>query len=336
VGVVRGFAQPRVVVTRRRMSGAAALRIALALAASALVLWLILRFIGVGAGRSAFAVLDPFWALCAILLTTLQIAVVALRWSFFARELGAPLGYRVALGAYYVSIFLNQVLPLGMLGDAFRGVWHARRLASGVSPGRPALDAATALILDRASGQLSLLVLVLPVLPLWWQPLHDAMHGSAFALDSRALLGVFSGCAVIAGLIWYFWRSALRHTARARQIFFRPGALVFHSGCSLVALSLHVAAFSCAARSLGFLLPFGLAARVVPLVLVASTLPSFALGTGAREAAAAVLYHLLGLRSAEGAAVALGLGLLGFAASLPGLLVLVLARLRLAPARAER
>jgi hypothetical protein len=144
------------------------------------------------------------------------------------------------------------------------------------------------------------------------------------------------GTAVIVSLIWYFWRSALRHTARARQIFFRPGALVFHGGCSLVALSLHVAAFSCAARALGFPLPFGLAARVVPLVLVASMLPSFALGTGAREASAAVLYHVLGLRSAEGAAIALGLGLLGFAASLPGLLVLVVARLRPAREVAQR
>ncbi|HTA90245.1 MAG TPA: lysylphosphatidylglycerol synthase transmembrane domain-containing protein [Polyangiaceae bacterium] len=321
---------------RRRVSGAAALRTALALGASALVFWLILRFIRVGGGTPPLAAFAPSWALCAILLSTLQIAVVALRWSFFCRELGAPLVYRAALGAYYVSIFLNQLLPLGMLGDAFRGLWHARRLASGVSRGRPALDAATALILDRASGQLILLVLVLPILPFWWQPLRAAVRGSAFALDSRVLFGVFLAFAVIASLVWFLGRSGLRYTARARQIFFRPGALLIHGGCSLLALSLHLAAFSCTARALGFSLPFGLAARVVPLVLVASTLPSFALGTGAREAVAAVLYHLLGLRSAEGAAIALGLGLLGFVASLPGLLVLVLARLRPAPENAER
>ncbi len=201
---------------------------------------------------------------------------------------------------------------------------------------RPALDAATALILDRASGQLTLLVLVLPILPLWWQPLHAAMHCWLFAPGSRALLAVFLTVAVMVSLISYFWRSALRYTARARQIFFRPSALAIHGSCSLLALSLHVAAFSCAARALGFSVSFGLAARVVPLVLVASMLPSFALGTGAREASAAVLYQLLGLRAAEGAAIALGLGVLGFAASLPGLLVLVLTRRRLAPEVAER
>jgi uncharacterized membrane protein YbhN (UPF0104 family) len=314
-------------VTRRRISRAAALRACLALVASGLVLWLILRFIAAGGGRPPLAAFDLSWALAAILLTTLQLGTVAARWAFFTRELGAPLGYFTALGAYYVSVFLNQVLPLGILGDALRGLWHARRLAAG-DQAQPALDAATALILDRASGQLALFTLVLVVLPLWWQPLRSAVHGSGFQLDARGALGILLALAVLVVVARYLGRSALRHLARARQIFFRPSALAVHGAYSLLALALHLAAYACAARALGFSLPFGLAARVVPPVLVASALPSFAFGTGAREACAAALYHLLGLRPAEGAAIALGLGLLGFLASLPGLLVLVLPRLR--------
>ena len=53
----------------------------------------------------------------------------------------------------------------------------------------------------------------------------------------------------------------------------------------------------------------------MPLVLEASALPSFALGAGAREASAALLYRVLGLAPGEGAAVALALGVLGFVAS---------------------
>ena len=319
----------------RRLSGAAALRLALGICASGLVFWLILRFIAKSGVERPLA-FDLPWALGAVVLTTLQIGVVALRWAFFSRELGAPLAYEAALGAYYVSVFLNQLLPLGMLGDAFRGLWHARRLGAYAAPEpsvRPALDAATALILDRASGHLALLVLVLPVLPLWWEPLRAAAQGSLSTLGPLAVLSTLLAIFVLVALFSYFWRSALRHTARARQIFFRPSALAVHGVCSVLAIFLHVAAFYCAARALGFSLPFGIATRVVPLVLVASMLPSFAFGTGAREAAAAGLYHLLGLRAAEGAEIALALGLLGFVASLPGLLVLALARLRAAMRR---
>ena len=314
----------------RRLSLAAALRVAFGICASGLVFWLILRFIAKSGVERPLA-FEPSWALAAVALTTLQIGVVALRWAFFSRVLGARLAYEAALGAYYVSVFLNQLLPLGMLGDAFRGLWHARRLSTGAAPerqARPVLDAATALILDRASGQIALVVLVLPVLPLWWGPLRAAARGSAALFGPAAALWALLAVAVIVALFSYFWRSALRHTARARRIFFRPSALAVHGGSSILAVFLHVAAFSCAARALGFSLSFGVAARVVPLVLVASMLPSFAFGTGAREAAAAGLYHLLGLRAAEGAEIALALGLLGFVASLPGLLVLALARLR--------
>jgi uncharacterized membrane protein YbhN (UPF0104 family) len=319
----------------RRSPLASALRVALGICASSLVFWLILRFIAKSGVERPLAAFDISWALGAVLLTTVQIAVVALRWAFFSRELGARLAYETALGAYYVSVFLNQLLPLGMVGDAFRGLWHARRLSADAASGRPvrpALDAATALILDRASGQITLLVLVLPVLPLWWEPLRAA-RGSESTFGPFAVLSALLAVAILAALFAYFWRSALRHTARARRIFFRPGALAVHGSCSVLAVFLHVAAFCCAARALGFSLPFGVATRVVPLVLVASMLPSFAFGTGAREAAAAGLYHLLGLRAAEGAEIALALGLLGFVASLPGLLMLALARLRAATRR---
>jgi glycosyltransferase 2 family protein len=318
-------------VTRRRSSrSAAAVRVAFGLGASVLVLGLILRFIARGSAAPSLRAFEPRWALGAVCLLTLQVALVALRWAFFARELAAPLGYSAALGAYYVSVFLNQLLPLGMLGDAVRGAWHARRLAScstAERSSRPALVAATALILDRASGQLVLCLLVLAVLPWWWQPVREAW-GSGHELSPLAILGSLVGVLVLAVLAWYFGRSALQRTARVRQVFLRPGGLVVHGTYSAVALLVHLLAFFCAARALGFSLPFGLALRVVPPVLAASSLPSFALGTGAREAAAAGLYHLLGLRAADGAAIALALGLLGFVASLPALLVLLSARLR--------
>jgi uncharacterized membrane protein YbhN (UPF0104 family) len=170
-------------------------------------------------------------------------------------------------------------------------------------------------------------------LPLWWQPLSAALRGSRHELGLATTLGSLLLGALVVAAAWYFRRSALRHAARARRVFLRPGALAVHGAYSAGALFMHIAAYACAARALGLSLPFWVALRVVPLVLVASAVPSFALGTGAREASAAALYHLLGMRAAEGAAVALGLGMLGFIGSLPGLFVLATLRFRARPAR---
>jgi len=293
--------------------------------ASIVIFWLIFRFIRDHLGALPTAVSPP-WAGAAVIASALQVSVVAYRWAYLTAELGAPLDYGTALGAYFVSVFLNQLLPLGMLGDALRAIWHSRRIAEARGADGAAIDAATALLLDRASGQLVLLLAVLAILPLWWRPLVAALGTLTPARTPLLVLAVFSACLLAVAVS--FRRVLLRCATRARAAFLRPRALAMHSLCSLVALALHVLAFVCTAYALGFSLPLLRALRIVPLVLEASALPSFVLGAGAREAAAAMLYRLLGLAPAEGAAVALGVGVLGFVASLPGLALLLAARRR--------
>jgi hypothetical protein len=60
----------------------------------------------------------------------------------------------------------------------------------------------------------------------------------------------------------------------------------------------------------------------VPAILAAAGLPSFLGGFGAREAAAAGLYHLTGLEAADGAAISFVYGAVGLVASVPGILAL--------------
>jgi len=293
--------------------------------ASGLALWLILRFIHEHVGSLPRVVSAP-WAIAAVVAFVLQILAVAYRWAYFSFELGCPLDYGSALSAYFVSVFLNQLLPFGMLGDALRGVWHAKRIAR-ERRGEPAvLAVAAALVLDRASGQLALFGLVLAILPLWWRSLGGTLSELTPTRTPALALAVFT--VVTLGLCLLFGRAFLRRTARVRAVFFRPRALALHLVCSLGALGLHALAFACTAHALGFALPLSRVLRVVPLVLEASALPSFAFGVGAREAAAATLYRLLGLDAGEGAAVALATGGLGFVASWPGFALWVLARRR--------
>ena len=100
---------------------------------------------------------DPAWLAAALALGTLQFALSAERWRRTAARLEVPIGRRRALADYYVSGFANQVLPGGVIGDAGRAWRHSK------SSGRPG-PAVRAVILERASGQLVLLLALLATL----------------------------------------------------------------------------------------------------------------------------------------------------------------------------
>ena len=50
----------------------------------------------------------------------------AWRWTVVARGLGAELPLPAAVAAYYRSVFLDSMLPGGVVGDVHRGVSHGR------------------------------------------------------------------------------------------------------------------------------------------------------------------------------------------------------------------
>lgn len=72
-------------------------------------------------------------ALAGLILSTLSMAH---RWQMTARRLGLPMPYLLALREYYLSQFLNSVLPGGVLGDVGRAI-RARGGAPCDLPGNP-------------------------------------------------------------------------------------------------------------------------------------------------------------------------------------------------------
>jgi len=93
---------------------------------------------------------DPTWIVAALLLSVLQVGVSAWRWRFTAARIGLRLPFAEALCEYYLSSFLNQLLPGGVLGDvsrAWRQSWTTDSRESAVR----------AVILERASGQVVML-----------------------------------------------------------------------------------------------------------------------------------------------------------------------------------
>jgi uncharacterized membrane protein YbhN (UPF0104 family) len=263
------------------------------------------------------------WLALTLAILLAQFVVAGARWWFFARKLSAPLGFSRALAEYFLAGFLNQVLPFGILGDVSRGLRHARAARADGGPGAGNARVVLAIVLERASGQFALWLVVAAILPGWWSA-TGSLPGHAFGIGILAVLLVIA-CVALAVLAWQRWRISpdiKRLLPEAWRMMFAPKNLVAHLSLSLLLVATHILAFVTIARGLGLHLPFALAIRVVPLVLVTTTLPVFMAGWGVREATVAGLYHLAGLRGAEGVTIALVFGCLSLLASVPGILAL--------------
>jgi glycosyltransferase 2 family protein len=261
------------------------------------------------------------WLALTLAILLAQFVVAAARWWFFARKLAAPIGFSYAVAEYFLTGFLNQVLPFGILGDVARGIRHARAARVEGGPGNARV--VLAIVLERAAGQFALWLVVAAILPGWWQ--------ATTALPRHALaLGIFAGLLLVASatlavLAWQRWRVSpglKQLLSESWRTMFAPRHLVVHLPLSMLLVAAHTLAFVTIAHGLGLHLPFALAIRVVPLVLVTTSLPAFIAGWGVREATLAALFHLAGLRGAEGVTIALVFGCLSLVATVPGILAL--------------
>ncbi len=292
------------------------------LAVSALALVATLYFVGTRQLWARLHTLRPGWLVVALSITFLQFALLAGRWWFVAMRVGVPLSYRRALAEYYLSTLLNYVAPFGLFGDAVRALRHAARAGEG-SAERPLARVLSAILLERASGQMALWLVVLAIAPDWWDIVATATSSHAWL----ALVLALAVITVVIVLAWVGqkkgWIILLRNgVAAGARVLFVPSNLAIHLALSLTLVAAHIALFVVVARALGMTLAPLAAIRIVPLVLVASSVPAFVGGFGIREAAAAALYHLTGLSAADGAAIALVYGSVGLAASLPGIFAL--------------
>lgn len=243
----------------------------------------------------------------------------AARWALVARGVGLHLPWGRAVGDYYRAVFLNAVLPAGLLGDVHRAVSHGRYagdLARGVR----------AVVLERMAGQVVLagtcavLLFALPA----------ALLGPGL-LAVAASVAVFAVAALVVAAGWVigrrrgsrWWRALSATVADTRAGLFTvatgPGVVLL----SMVALAGHVSLFLVAARAAGVTTPAFTLLPLLVLALVAMSVPANVGGWGPREAVTALAFGAAGLGSELGLTVSVTYGLLALVAALPGGLVLV-------------
>lgn len=261
------------------------------------------------------------WVVLALAISTLQIMLCAWRWQFTAGLIDVPLRFAYALREYYLALLVNQLLPGGVLGDAGRAHRHATQAQS---RGR----AWRAVIIERASGQVAVVMLTLTALlfsPLWHAALGESVI-TAVGLSAFAVLAALIASGLLLrqrfshGLTRLpSWCQALARDVRRGLL--RHGVWPQQLLSSLVIVLSYGLVMVCAARAIGVELPSLQVLALTPVLLLAMLIPFSVAGWGLREGAAAGVWALVGLPPAQGVAVSLAYGVLVLLASLPGIWV---------------
>ena len=271
------------------------------------------RWLEVSEIADRLAQMRPFWIGLALVLSVVQVAASAWRWRFTAGRLGIELPFSIAMREYYVAMFLNQVIPGGVVGDVSRAWRHARAQSLLRSASGPAVRA---VILERASGQVVMaMVALLSVvsLPLglgvtwWWGVLAVGVVVSGFWYWVRDLNDT--------SLAGRFWRDA-------RLALFAGLAFPLQFASSVLVVATYLTTYVIAARAIGVETPLLVLAPLVAPVLLTMLIPVTVAGWGLREGAAALLWGMAGLTAVDGVAISVAYGLLVLLSTLPGGFVL--------------
>lgn len=262
----------------------------------------------------SLGLISPTHILAALGLGLGTTVACAWRWCLVARQLDLNLTLSQAVSDYYRALFLNSVLPAGVLGDVHRAWKHGRQegdIARGVK----------AVVLERTAGQIVLIaagVVVLMATPTLVPPsVHDIVWVVFAVVGLLAITLMVSRRLARRG-------SSLRRTLDdvRRGLFSRqawPGVL----GLSVACLVGNITLFIVAADATGLKANVGQLLPLALLCLLAMGLPINIGGWGPREGVAAIAFGAAGLGAVQGLTTAVVYGVLAMVAGLPGAFVLL-------------
>ena len=309
------------------------LRILGAVAILAVLVWQL----GSAAFLEGLGRIDTAGVLAALGVGFVTTLLSASRWQIVATRLGLRLSLRTAVADYYRALFLNGVLPAGVLGDVHRAVQHGRE-AGDVPRG------VRAVVLERTAGQVVLIASAVTVVLAWPGVVPDAFREVVTVAGVVVVLAAVAALVVgrVLGGRWIHSPSKWRRGFAVTLADVRLGLLTRETWpavgfLSIATLAGHLALFVVAARVAGVGASVGQLVPLMILALLAMGLPLNVGGFGPREGVCALLFGAAGLGAVQGVTVAVVYGVLTLVASLPGagvLLVRSIAGVR--PARASQ
>ncbi len=288
--------------------------------AAAVTLGVLVWRVGTGPFLDGFRAVDGRALAAASGLAVLTTVCCAWRWRMVAGGLGVELPLRTAVAAYYRSLFLNVMLPGGVVGDVHRGISHGRE-------SRDVGLGLRAVAWERSAGQAVQILLTIAVLVVLPSPVR-----AVAPLVAVAVLGVAVGVALIfrsrpatAGSRWARLRGAAGRDLHDAVLARRAWAPI--AVASTLVVAGHAVTFVIAAKTAGATAPPDQLLPLALLVLLGPALPTIG-GWGPREGVTAWAFAAAGLGASLGVATAVVYGVMVVVASLPGAAVLLITWVR--------
>ena len=290
------------------------LKFLLRLAATALILTLILRSINLSQVLNVLKQTRLDYLAAALLLQFGSTAVSAYRWQLIMQNLQFGQHFSFYWRSYFKGMFFNQGLPTSIGGDAVRMLDVAKL-------GFRKRDALYGVMVDRIIGLGALLSLTLLAFLLSPNLLPKQVHRPIFLIISLGAVGFF-GIFLINYFSWLnrFPKLAVISTIALRlhqALSFRRLLLVI---ASLLIPFLALLGFFATGWALG--LNYGLMTyfALVPPALVLTVVPISVAGWGVREGALVGLFSLIGADKTAVLMMSLLYGITLIIVSLPGLI----------------
>ena len=274
--------------------------------------------------RGAFAAVTPFSVIACTGLLFAQMFLLTLRWTILMRAAGADIGYWAALRILFAAMFFTQALPSSIGGDAVRIYMVHRR-------GLPLGQASSTVLLDRAAGLTSLIVMMALFGHIVFARLPGDSGPWLQLLPVAALLAIGAGFWLLPRiarlLAVYRWGARLAKPLGligqlARDI--RLAVPVF-----AISFSVHASTALAVWILAGDLAPgityFTVLGFLPPAILL-MVLPITIAGWGVREGVLVTLFTLTGYGGAEGLIVSLLWGVTTLLAVVPAGLVWLVTR----------
>jgi hypothetical protein len=299
-------------------------------AVSILLLYLSLRSVDLAVVGASLSRFHPGWIVLSLFVLTLQVGLMAIRWSEIAAVCGARLALPQATQISFIASFFNQVLPSSVGGDAAR-IWLLARSAGGWA------NATYSVLIDRIVGVLVLALIVIACLPWSLELIQNPLARAVLLLIGAGSVG---GAAVFLAIGIWNWPvldrlMPTRHLVAAARNAWRlcrsGQALATVTACSVAIHLLTVTAAWCCMKAVAAPVGFAPVLFLLPPVLLITTIPISIAGWGVRETSMVAAFSYAGLAQSDGLTLSILFGAVSFALGIIGGAVWIASGLKVQP-----
>ena len=265
--------------------------------------------------QKTLSVINYQYILLVLLISFFQYILSAYRWMYISSKNGTEMNFFYCLRFYYISSFINNVLPGGVAGDIYRA-YCARESTHRVINLSKSVQG---IVFERLSGQIMMFFIFLFSLTLF------------FLFNEKYLAFFYTVIPVtLAILIFYFIiKKIYFNKIRSNEIMLNFkrifSGIIFwnHTIISFFVVLSYIIIYIISAEAIGLSIDYFSFFVFTPIILFSMTLPVSIGGWGVRETTALLIAFLLGLSASSSISVAIMYGILNLLCSLPGLYFLL-------------